>query len=175
MPAYHSAFNELQTQEACGCAILPIKTRSRGPAPPAPENEDDIVDEVINLFRANVLFTNYELKGNADRVLIYGTLFVHFCLKKLERVTSKSEAVRVLQQAAVDSFAIPGESSFPLGGMVRAPSNANEAETIRGYLKQFREAIAMRLPDQVFGADGQRSKWWMLFSKRKFMNKELTR
>lgn len=32
----------------------------------------------------------------------------------------------------------------------------------------------MRLPDEVY-ADGSRSKWWMLFAKRKFMNKELTR
>ncbi|KAJ0394278.1 hypothetical protein P43SY_000579 [Pythium insidiosum] len=175
MPAYHSAFNELATQEACGCALLPIKTRSRGPAPPAPEGQDDVVDEILQLFRANVLFTNFEIKGNADRVLVYGTLFVHLCLKKLDKCATKTDAVRTLQQTAVDSFAIPGDSGFPLGGLVRAPSNANEAETIRGYLKQLREAIAFRLPDEVYGADGARSKWWMLFAKRKFMNKELTR
>lgn len=174
MPAYHSTFNELQLQEACGCAILPIKTRTRGPAPPAPEGQDDIVDEILTLFRANVLFTNFEIKGNADRVLIYGTLFVHLCLKKLERCTRKAEATRILHQTAVDTFAIPGDAMFPLGGLVRAPSNANEAETIRGFLKQLREAIASRLVDQVF-ANGEKSKWWMFFAKRKFMNKELVR
>lgn len=47
-------------------------------------------------------------------------------------------------------------------------------ETVRAYLKQLREAIALRLPDEVF-ADGSRSKWWMFFAKRKFMNKELQR
>ncbi|GAB9466898.1 hypothetical protein Gpo141_00004262 [Globisporangium polare] len=174
MPAYHSTLNELQTQEVCGCALLPIKTRSRGPAPPAPDGQDDIVDEIIQLFRANVMFTNFEIKGNADRVLIYGTLFVHLCLKKLDKCTTKADAIRVLQQTAVDAFAIPGDSAFPLGGLVRAPTSANEAETIRAYFKQLREAIAMRLPDEVF-ADGSRSKWWMFFAKRKFMNKELTR
>lgn len=91
MPAYHSTLNELQVQEACGCAILPIKTRARGPAPPAPEDQPDIVDEILTLFRANVLFTNFEIKGNADRVLIYGTLFVHLCLKKLDRCNSKAD------------------------------------------------------------------------------------
>ena len=40
-------------------------------------------------------------------------------------------AARILQQAAVDTFAIPGDSSFPLGGLVRAPSSANEAGTMR--------------------------------------------
>lgn len=48
------------------------------------------------------------------------------------------------------------------------------AETIRGYFKQLREAIALRLVDHVF-PNGERSKWWMLFAKRKFMNKELSR
>lgn len=91
MPAYHSAFNDLKVQEVCGCAILPIKTRSRGPAPPAPEGQDDVVDEIIQLFRANVLFTNFEVKGNADRVLIYGTLFVHLCLKKLDKCATKAD------------------------------------------------------------------------------------
>ncbi|KAG6609505.1 Actin-related protein 2/3 complex subunit 3 [Phytophthora cinnamomi] len=174
MPAYHSTLNELQAQEACGCAILPIKTRARGPAPPAPEDQPDIVDEILTLFRANVLFTNFEIKGNADRVLIYGTLFVHLCLKKLDRCSSKADATRILQQTAVDSFAIPGDSSFPLGGLVRAPSSANEAETIRAFFKQLREAIAFRLVDEVF-PNGEKSKWWMLFAKRKFMNKELSR
>ena len=47
-------------------------------------------------------------------------------------------------------------------------------ETIRGFLKQFREAIAARLVDEVF-PNGEKSKWWMLFAKRKFMNKELLR
>ncbi len=35
--------------------------------------------------------------------------------------------IRVLQQTALDTFAVPGDPSFPLGGLVRAPSNANEA------------------------------------------------
>lgn len=99
MPAYHSTLNELQTQEVCGCALLPIKTRSRGPAPPAPDGQDDIVDEIIQLFRANVMFTNFEIKGNADRVLIYGTLFVHLCLKKLDKCTTKADGKKFLRSS----------------------------------------------------------------------------
>jgi hypothetical protein len=40
-------------------------------------DEEDIVEESIRLFRANVLFRNFEVKGGADRVLIYLTLFIH--------------------------------------------------------------------------------------------------
>jgi actin related protein 2/3 complex subunit 3 len=172
MPAYHSALNELQCAEVCGFSLLPLKTRSRGPAPPCPDDQEDVVDEILSLFRANVLFTNYEIKGGADRVLVYGTLFTHMCLKRLEKCNTKSDALRQLTQVVADSFAIPGEPSFPLGGLVKMASNASESETIRGYLKQLREALAMRLIEIVY-VDGTRSKWWMFFSKRKFMNKEL--
>jgi len=47
-------------------------------------------------------------------------------------------------------------------------------ETIRGFFKQLREAIAFRLVDEVF-PNGEKSTWWMFFAKRKFMNKELSR
>jgi hypothetical protein len=43
--------------------------------------------------------------------------------------------IRVLQQTALDTFAIPGDSSFPLGGLVRAPSNANEAGESEFFFK----------------------------------------
>lgn len=59
--------------------VLPIKTRLRGPAPcldPASVEEDQI-DEAIKLFRANVLFRNFEVLGAADRTLIYLTLSIH--------------------------------------------------------------------------------------------------
>lgn len=34
MPCYHSKHNGLAAQELCGCALLGIKTKVRGPAPP---------------------------------------------------------------------------------------------------------------------------------------------
>ncbi len=80
MPAYHSAFNDAPpTSEVCGCPIFPLKTRARGPAPllDASSEHEDIVEEALRLFRANVLFRNFELKGGADKVLIYLTLFIH--------------------------------------------------------------------------------------------------
>ena len=37
----------------------------------------DIVDEAVVFFRANVMFKSFEVKGGADRVLIYLTMFIH--------------------------------------------------------------------------------------------------
>jgi actin related protein 2/3 complex subunit 3 len=63
--------------------LLPIKTKSRGIAPPAVDEADDIIDETINTFRANTFFKNFDIKGGADRILIYLTLFIQECLLKL--------------------------------------------------------------------------------------------
>ena len=60
----------------CGMTILPVKTNIRGPAPRGTQGTEDIVDEAIKFFRANVLFASFDVKGGADRVLIFLTLFV---------------------------------------------------------------------------------------------------
>jgi hypothetical protein len=89
--------------------ILPLRTRTRGPAytlpalPPntadidvAPDSESyDCVDEILSLFRANVLFRNFEINGPADRMLIYGTLFVSECLGKVKPTMTAREAEKV--------------------------------------------------------------------------------
>jgi actin related protein 2/3 complex, subunit 3 len=51
--------------------------------------EDDVIDEVLNTFRANVLFRNFDIKNNADRTLVYLTLHLAQCLTKLERIEDK--------------------------------------------------------------------------------------
>lgn len=89
--------------------VLPIRTRTRGPAytlPPLPPNTLDIdvppdsesydcIDEILSLFRANVLFRNFEINGPADRMLIYGTLFISECLGKVKPTMATREAEKV--------------------------------------------------------------------------------
>jgi actin related protein 2/3 complex subunit 3 len=40
-------------------------------------------------------------------------------------------------------------------------------------LKQAREELGRRLVGRVYGEDGAPSKFWMVFAKRRFMNKQL--
>ena len=62
----------------------------------SPESESyDCVDEILSLFRANVLFRNFEINGPADRMLIYGTLFISDCLGKVKPTMSAREAEKV--------------------------------------------------------------------------------
>ncbi|BCS03248.1 actin-related protein 2/3 complex subunit 3 [Aspergillus luchuensis] len=186
MPAYHSIFLEDRDVPVIGnFPILPLRTRTRGPAytlPPLPPTADttdvpadsesyDCVDEILSLFRANVLFRNFEINGPADRMLIYGTLFISECLGKVKPGMVMREAEKALINAALDHFAIPGDVSFPLNQAFEAPRDRQDAETLRQYLSQVRQEIAMRLHARLYPGGVGPSKWWLSFAKRKFMGK----
>lgn len=107
-PIYPLRFHPTTKSHTGNTAVLPLRTRTRGPAyqlPPLtdtstldvdPENESyDPLDEVLSLFRANTFFRNFEIKGPADRLLIYGILFVSECLGKLKSGMEKREAEKV--------------------------------------------------------------------------------
>eukprot|EP00903_Cladosiphon_okamuranus_P010582 g10006.t1 len=173
MPAYHSKQNAVDAQVCCGCAILPLNTTVRGPAPLAQPGQEDIVEEALYYFRANVLYRNYQIEGAADRTLIYLTFFAQQCLKELEKHPGKKEASRALTNLAMQSFAAPGQGGWHLGTLFPGGASAQETEHFKAYMRQCREELAKRLCDRVYVDDGPRSKHWMLFSKRKFMGKEM--
>ncbi|KIR60459.1 arp2/3 complex 21 kDa subunit [Cryptococcus bacillisporus CA1873] len=177
-------------------AILPITTKIRGPAPLSSDpSQPDIIEESLDLFRANCLFRNFEIKGPADRLLIYLILFISDCLTKLAPTAGKpspsyQEATKVLQTLSVDNFALPGDAGFPLNSLYHPPASRVDADHLRSYLTQTRCELALRLCDrlypheQVIGPDEQPtgqlgpratkpSKWWMSFQKRRFMGRSL--
>ena len=93
---YHSGFNdEGKYPTACGLAVLPLKTKAQGkecksfnilgPAPKADFETDDVIDEAISQFRANIFFKNYEVRGPADKVIIYLTVFISKCLEVIAK------------------------------------------------------------------------------------------
>lgn len=135
---------------------------------------DDIIDEVMGYFKANVLFKHFEVKGPADRVLIYLTLYITQCLQKLERCPAQLEGLKALTAMSHESFRIPGEMGFALGSFFPTPVSAQEGELCRAYLKQLREEMGRRLVGKVYGEDGVASKFWIVFAKKKFMNKVLS-
>ncbi|RUP44593.1 actin-related protein 2/3 complex subunit 3 [Jimgerdemannia flammicorona] len=173
--AYHSQFNDVTDdfRSVGNMTLLPIKTKIRGPAPHlADQASEDIIDEALNLFRANCLFRNFEIKGGADRVLIYLILFISDCLTKLTKNPPKGEAVKQLTTLALNNFAIPGDPTFPLNAMYATPADRADGDALRQYLQQLRQELAIRLVERVY-VDGKPSKWWMCFQKRKFMNLSL--
>lgn len=128
----------------------------------------DIVDEAIDLFRANSLFRNFEIKGGADRALIYLILFISDCLTRIAASPSwsQNEALKHLSSHAVDAFALPGDAHFPLSTLYSVPSSRVDADTLRQYLTQARQEVVLRLLDKMY-VDDVPSRWWLAFSKRK--------
>ncbi|KAI3615323.1 arp2 3 complex 21 kda subunit [Moniliophthora roreri] len=177
MPAYHSSFNEVPDVRQVGnMSILPIKTKIRGPSPIADQEQPDIIDETLDLFRANSLFRNFEIKGPADRTLIVLILFISDCLAKIgsARTTpGKIEARKSLNTLSVDSFPIPGDANFALNAHYAAPASRADAEYLRSYLTQVRQELSERLINILYGDGDVPSKWWMSFQKRRFMNRSL--
>ena len=93
------------------------------------EDEDDIIDEALQFFRANVFFRNFDVRGPSDRTLIYLTLYIHQCLVKCERIEDRATAAKELHNLAIKQFLIPGDSGWPLGTLFPAPADRTEAGT----------------------------------------------
>eukprot|EP01120_Amphizonella_sp_Union-15-10_P003920 TRINITY_DN1437_c0_g1_i1.p1 TRINITY_DN1437_c0_g1~~TRINITY_DN1437_c0_g1_i1.p1 ORF type:complete len:203 (-),score=47.53 TRINITY_DN1437_c0_g1_i1:62-670(-) len=182
MSAYHSKFNDFKVlgqepRNICNIPILPIKTKTKGIAPPCPDGQEDIIDELFYLFKPNVLFRNFEVKGLADRLMVYLILY----LTKLLRVVAtssqkinKKEAVKLYYTTAIENFLVPGDAQFPLGGLVTAPTGRKDSDDLRAYFTQLRQEIGIRFVDILYKNDENTpDKWWMCFSKRKFLNMEI--
>lgn len=99
-------------------ALLPLRTRTRGPAIQLPALPADVteltidashesydpLDEILALFRANTFFRNFEIKGPADRVLIYGILYVSEVLSKIKPGMGRRDAEKVRISSSSRSF-----------------------------------------------------------------------
>ncbi|XP_055377613.1 actin-related protein 2/3 complex subunit 3 [Condylostylus longicornis] len=173
MPAYHSQIKDYK-QSVGNLAILPLRTQHRGPAPTG-NYDNDIIDESLYYFKANVFFRTYEIKSEIDRVLIYITLYITECLKKLQRCSTKAQGMQEMYALAISKFDIPGDPGFPLNAVYAKPSSQSDADVMRLYLLQLRHETGNRVCEKVFSSeDGKPSKWWLCFSKKKFMEKSLS-
>ncbi|CAO1380223.1 unnamed protein product [Diamesa hyperborea] len=172
MPAYHSQIKDYQSSLA-NMAVLPLRTQYRGPAPTG-TFEQDIIDEAIYYFKANIFFRTYEVKSEVDRVLIYITLYIPECLKKLQRCANKNQGMQEMYTLAISNIDIPGESGFPLNSVYARPQTPAEGDQMRLYLQQLRQETGLRICEKVFSTeDGKPSKWWLCFAKKRFMEKSL--
>jgi actin related protein 2/3 complex, subunit 3 len=130
------------------------------------------------LFRANIFFKNFEIKGPADRTLLYALLFIQECLAQVASASpgkSRKELEKLLLISASGSnFPIPGDSKFNLSAIFPNPKNNSETEALRQYLTELRVELVNGLLDKLFADSSEEpNKWWLSLSKRKFMNKSL--
>jgi len=173
MPVYHSTFGDWSGPIACGSALLPIKTKVKGPAAPVTNNTTDVVDETINFFRANVLFRNFAPSHPSDLTLVYLTVWIGELLRAFAKFKTKEEARKGTTSLAMSqTFPIPGDKNFCLHGFFPSPQSKIEGENWRNYFRQVREEVWVRTLDLAFVNDQSQAqnKWWISFGKKKFMN-----
>lgn len=157
----------LNSKILLGFGICPLRTKLKGPAPKT--NSEDIVDEAIELFRANVLFASFDSSEPADKVLVFLTLFLSQCLKRLEKATTKQSAEKLMFSLAKEKFPLPGDDKWLLGAHISKASSRNDQEQLRQYMQQLREEATQRIVGKIY-EHGDKNKFWMQFSKRKFLN-----
>lgn len=86
LQAYHSNITDYAGVLG-NMAVLPLKTKFRGPAPVLTDEEiTDIIDEALYYFKANVFFRTYEIKVIIEKILfdkiklkIKGKLLMSLC------------------------------------------------------------------------------------------------
>jgi len=176
MPVNHSSLNGWSGPVACGSALLPLHTKVKGPAASLPSDQQDIIDEALSFYRANVLFKNFQPQGAADLTLAYLTVYIGEVLRFCQKYKTKEEARKAITSISMSTtFSIPGDKSFPFPGFFTNPANKTDADAFKTYYRQLREECANRVLDVAYiqgqqAAEQTHNKWWMAFSKRKFMN-----
>eukprot|EP00347_Sterkiella_histriomuscorum_P019025 403343255 len=169
---YHSSFNdESQVQTACGIAIAPLKTKTQGPAPKADFDGDDIVDEAIQQFRANILFKNYSVQGPGDKTIIYLTVFIQRVLETIAKNTNEPDARKNVQALVNEAVPSPSAPGFFMGTLVLKGRGTSEEEKFKQYIKQIKEECVGRLMYMLYNPQygTMDLKFWLAFAKRKFL------
>lgn len=80
---------------------------------------------------------------------------------------------RVAHRSCSFDAAVPcslGDKNFALAGFFTVPASRAESDLFRQYFRQLREELCNRMVDIAYDDKGVQNKWWIAFSKRKFMN-----
>ena len=83
--AANSSFNSKTAKTTCGIALAGIKTKFKGPSPPAIEDKDDIIDEAMKLYRFNINMKSFSIQGTADKTLVYLMVYMNHVLQELAK------------------------------------------------------------------------------------------
>jgi actin related protein 2/3 complex subunit 3 len=178
MPSYHSIFNQINYSTMCG---IPYIEFSQNKIPdldynklklPLKEVDLDIVDEALMYFRANVLFKNFPIKGDADKLLVYITVFISKCLEVANN--QEPEKAKVFMKSLVDDCEWnPSYKTHFFNALVTIQQK--EISDLQLYLKQVRKEVVARLCFILFDSDSKTLdlKYWLGFARKKFMGYEM--
>lgn len=180
MPAYHSVFNEKKdVQTFMGIPAFYFKENKT----PTLDNsklkvkldqiELDIIDEAIIYFRSNVLFKNFSIDGDADKLLVYITVFIQKCLEKANNPDQK-KAKENMRKLVTSCEYVPDVENF-FNILCDLKKKKAELGDLQRYLKNVRKETCERLIYILFDDEKYKMdyKFWVSLGKRKFMGYEM--
>ena len=156
----------------CGLPILKIRdtTKAKETTP-----EFDIVDEALYHFRTNIFMRDFPTRTGADKLIIYLTFYGMKCLKFIGKNQKDLKKCQLeFDGYNLKPFPIPSEGGFIIEQFVtgEAPTE-DQKRQLRDYFKKLRTEMGNRLLKIIFADPQQADKWWVCFSGRKFLNKEM--
>jgi len=178
MPSYHSVFNDINYSTSCGIPLIEFKSNKLPDMDSAKlklslsEIDLDIIDEGLIYFRANVLFKNFPIKGDADKLLVYITVFIQKCLEAADN--QEQEKAKVLMKNLIDECEwTPNYKSHFLNNLLNIKNN--EVNDLQSYLRAVRKEIVLRLQYILYDSDCKTLdlKFWLGFSKKRFMGYDM--
>ena len=164
-----SAFGDIQAQMIAGLPILKIRDTVKKSTEPA----FDIVDEAIYHMRTNIFMREFPAKTGADRLVIYLTFYGMKCLKFIAKNKDRAKCQTEFDAWNLKPFPVPGDGSFIISSYVTQPDE-KEKPQLTEYFKKLRIEMGNRLLAKVFEVDPKvPDKWWICFSNKKFLDKEM--
>ena len=164
----NSVFKDVKCEKIADIPLLKIRTGGK------PEPAFDIIDETLYHFRTNIFMRDFKIQSEADRLMIYLTFYAMRCLKMFGQKKTKEAAKRELESWDLKAdFLIPGDNNFILASLVSKPADSDRPK-LKEFFKAARKETGKRLFEIVFKEGNAPDKWWVCFSNRKFMDKELT-
>jgi actin related protein 2/3 complex subunit 3 len=178
MPSYNSVFNSQPYTTLCGIPYIDFKQNKIPDLSfdklklPLNEIDLDIIDEALIYFRANVLFKNFPIKGDADKLLVYITVFISKCLEVA--YNQEIDKAKTPMKNLIDEceWSTNLKSHF-LNNLLNY--KANEAYDLQVYLKSIRKEVVMRMMYILYDSDHKTLdlKYWLGFAKKRFMGYEM--
>lgn len=195
MPSYHSILNHdiNSIPISCGFPLISFELNKQPILDFKKIKEKsinvDILDEALTYYRLNILFKNYPLKSEADKIIVYATVFLSKCLEIFHSNYNDAKKTKdALKELIIEAEWSPNYKTHFLNGiLINSSSNKNnvnsnsnsysqsEVSSLQKYLKQIRTELVFRLNCILFDNENalNKNKFWLSYSKKKFLGYEM--
>jgi len=140
------------------------------------------IKSAINSYRPKTFTRNFQILNSTDKTLLYTMLFIQKALKLVQshlntsELMTKSQCKVILRGLVCESFSVPGDLQFNLNDIfLTKPTDVRERDTLWSFINDLRHLIVDELLRRLYvkGDEDKPDKWWMCFSEKLFMNKQL--